>query len=231
MVISDQILRHRALFITGTDTGVGKTTVACAIARGWVAQAHDVCAMKAIASGGRTNKRGEFLCDDSKLLAAESTPRGALAYEGVSGLRIVSPLLGFSQPIAPVSAAKHDGKVLDYRGILKSLRSLKEQCAVERINLLVEGAGGALVPLSKSRTVADLIADMQVPAVIVARTELGTINHTLLTVEALRARGIPIAGVVLNRMRTGALKPVEVAGINEIRMMLPKKIPLVQAWE
>ncbi|MCC7390934.1 AAA family ATPase, partial [Candidatus Sumerlaeota bacterium] len=81
------------------------------------------------------------------------------------------------------------------------------------------------------RTVADLIADMQVPAVIVARTELGTINHTLLTVEALRARGIPIAGVVLNRMRTGALKLVEVAGINEIRMMLPKKIPLVQAWE
>ena len=66
---------------------------------------------------------------------------------------------------------------------------------------------------------------------IVARTELGTINHTLLTVEALRARGIPIAGVVLNRMRTGALKLVETAGINEIRMMLPKKIPLVQVWE
>ncbi|MCC6545774.1 dethiobiotin synthase [Candidatus Sumerlaeota bacterium] len=231
MHLTQQLLRHKTIFVTGTDTGVGKTTVACAIARAWVAAAHDVCGMKAVASGGRVNTRGEFLCDDSKLLAADSTPRGALVYQEVTGLRIVSPLFGFARPIAPVSAAKFDGMKFDYSTLTRKLKALHSACKARKVNLLIEGAGGALVPLSTTKTVADLIATLAIPAVIVARTELGTINHTLLTVEALRARKITIAAIVLNRMKKGALSLVERASVDEIRMMAPKSIPIICNWE
>ncbi len=105
-------------------------------------------------------------------------------------------LYRFADPVAPGVAAEREGQVIDLDRIWDRLQTLE---AGRPDLLLVEGAGGLLVPLGAGRTMADLVRELALPLIVVARDGLGTINHTLLTVEVAISRGLPVAGIVLSR--------------------------------
>jgi dethiobiotin synthetase len=164
----------RGLFITGTDTGVGKTVAAAAVLHRYRAVAR-LRYWKPIQTGIEQD-------DDTE----EVRRLGACADHEIFGEGVRLQL-----PLSPHLAAKCAGKTIDLRALLASLP------AGEDTRWIVEGAGGLLVPVSDSETMADWIALLGLPALVVARTSLGTINHTLLTLEALRARSLRIAGVLM----------------------------------
>ena len=172
----------RGLFVTATDTGVGKTEVACAIVRAARAAGLDVGAMKPAQSG---HARGE----------PSDAERLGEAAGGADPMDLVCPYT-FAAPLAPAVAARLEGVEVSLPRILAAARAL----AARHAALVVEGAGGLLTPLSERETYADLARALALPVLVVARAGLGTVNHTALTVEALRARGLEVAGVVLNRL-------------------------------
>jgi dethiobiotin synthetase len=172
----------RGLFVTGTDTGVGKTEVACAVVTGARAAGLDVGAMKPAESGATPGEPS----DSERLRAAAG---------GGDDPALVCPYR-LSAPLAPAVAARLEGIEIRLEAVLAAARAL----AARHAALLVEGAGGLLVPLTARETYADLAVALGLPVLVVARAGLGTVNHTALTVEALRARRLPIAGVVLNRV-------------------------------
>lgn len=175
--------RWRGLFVTGTDTGVGKTVMTAAIAAALRSEGRNVGVWKPIQSGGLL---GKGTTDAERLL------RGTGIVERPEQ---VAPFT-FAAPLAPALAAMQAGVSLTMAGLLAAGEPLAERYDT----LLIEGAGGAAVPLTSDALVADLIAELGVPALIVARCGLGTVNHTLLTAGLLRQRGIPIAGVVMNEV-------------------------------
>ncbi len=171
----------RGLFVTATDTGVGKTEVACAIVRGHRALGLDVGVMKPAQSGVA---RGE----------PSDAARLAEAAGGGDPMELVCPY-SFEPPLAPAVAARLAGRRIEVSHLLAAARAL----AARHAALVVEGAGGLLAPLTDEVTYADLAVALAMPVLVVARAGLGTVNHTALTCEALRARGLAVAGVVLNR--------------------------------
>ena len=172
------------LFVTGTDTGVGKTFLAARIARLLHDRRLDVGVMKP-AETGCIVRQGELVPADARQLLAAS---------GASDpLHLVNPYR-FREPLAPMVAAEREGRRIVPNRILSAYRRL----LARHDFLLVEGAGGLLVPLSRTFSYLDLVQAMAIPVLIVARPDLGTINHTVLTVMALHSRDIPVAGIVLN---------------------------------
>lgn len=161
----------RGFFVTATDTGVGKTFITTALAAALRARDRDVAVFKPVQSG-----------------AAADDPSGDAALLGADCV------YAFAAPLAPLVAARAEGRTIELEPILARAREL----AREHELLLVEGAGGLLVPLAEDLDLADLAVALGLPLVIVARAGLGTVNHTLLTIEAARARGLELAGVVLN---------------------------------
>jgi dethiobiotin synthetase len=161
----------RGFFITGTDTNVGKTVVTAALARALRARDEKVTVFKPVQTGALVDDAA----GDAALLGAEC-------------------VYGFAAPLAPIVAGKLEGKTVEMEQILRRLDRLASSSGT----LLVEGVGGFLVPLADNLTVADLARSIGLPLVIVARSTLGTMNHTLLTIEAARSRDLTIAGVVLN---------------------------------
>ncbi len=200
----------KAFFITGTDTGVGKTTVACALLAAGRARGLRVLGMKPIETGCVAGPdgipraldaialeraaRGEDLHDRDGNRPAAPTARGA------SRAAALYNIYRFAEPLAPSVAAELEGAAVALAPILRGvdrLRSLAPDL------LLVEGAGGLLVPLTTSIDMADLAAALAIPLIVVARDGLGTINHTLLTLEAAAVRGLEVAAVVLSGATTG----------------------------
>ncbi len=177
----------QGIFITGTDTGVGKTYVASGIASALSRSGVDVGVMKP-AETGCSRRKGQLV------------PRDALALMKASGasdpLDLVNPYR-FRPPLAPSQAATLAGKRIDTRVILSAYRELSRRHDV----MIVEGAGGIMVPLRNDFTYLDLVRALRLPVLIVARPGLGTINHTLLTISALQQSSVPIAGVVVNCAR------------------------------
>lgn len=171
------------LFITGTDTDVGKTWVTCLIARA-VGCNHRVGVYKPACSGGLSRDGDEFWPDIRALSRATGNryPPERICPQA------------FSAPLAPPVAAALEGREVDR----ELLRTGADWWTPRTDLLLVEGVGGFLCPMTPEETIADLAADFDYPVVVVARASLGTINHTLLTIEAIRSRGIRVAGVVLN---------------------------------
>jgi dethiobiotin synthetase len=169
------------LFVTGTDTGVGKTEVSCALLAEARAGGLDVVAMKPAQSGLTPGEPS-----DAERLRA--------ACGGIEPLEAICPYT-FGAPLAPAVAARIEGRALSFDAVLAAARAL----AARHAAILVEGAGGLLVPLTDEHTYADLAVALGLPVLVVARAGLGTVNHTALTVEALRARGLALAGIVLNR--------------------------------
>ena len=175
----------RGLFITGTDTGVGKTHVSCAIVRDLRAAGHRVGAYKPVCSGVRINAKGRSVWDDVEEL--RHALGGEFSDDQISPQR-------FAAPLAPPIAARQEGRSVDVAELQRGFDDWRSRCEL----LIVEGAGGLLCPLTDDETMVDLAARFQFPLLIVARCGLGTINHTLLTIEVARARGLRVAGILLN---------------------------------
>jgi dethiobiotin synthetase len=174
----------KGIFITGTDTGVGKTVVASAIARLLHLNGVNVGVMKPVTCGCKEEK-GRLVSEDAGLLAWSA---GVAAVDA----DMAPYLLRF--PIAPAEAAIRDGVRIDFRLIAESLACLSSRHEF----VIVEGAGGLMVPLSGELLMADLIRHLSLPILVVARPNLGTINHTLLTCFAARQLDITVNGVVIN---------------------------------
>jgi 8-amino-7-oxononanoate synthase len=175
--IDPRILGAGGLFVTGTGTGVGKTVVAAALARTLERAGLAVAAMKPAQTG-----TGEG-ADDLAFIRAAG---------GVPATRCVAPYV-LRRPLAPSVAARMEGTTLELGRIVDTFRALRTEADV----VVVEGAGGLLVPFSDSADMADLAWALAIPLLVVALPGLGTLNHIALTVEAARTRGLEIAGVVL----------------------------------
>ena len=174
------------LLITATDTEVGKTVITGALAAGLRAKGLDVGVMKPLASGGCVNWRGIETSEDAAFLMEAA---GIDATEA----ELVNPIC-FKPALTPAVAARESGVAVDLDAVRRSYRSLREK----HRHLLVEGVGGMISPLKDDYLLADLAQELALPLVIVARPNLGTINHTVLTVEYARQRGLKVAGIILN---------------------------------
>jgi dethiobiotin synthetase len=163
------------IFVTGTDTGVGKTTLTCLLLCYLIQKGARVAAVKPLSSGGRR---------DAEVLARLQKRKWPLD--------LVNPFW-FTAHLAPGVAARQAGRRIQFVQVLKHLTRMQASCDC----LLVEGAGGLLTPLGEGFTLADLVVDMDGTALVVAANRLGAINHTLLTVSYLRHLGIKKIKVVL----------------------------------
>ena len=176
----------KAVFVTGTDTGVGKTLVAGLLARYLREQGHRAITQKWVQTGIR-----DFPSDiptHLKLMGLEEEAIQQYTHD-------VSPYV-FDLAASPHLAAAHENTRIDTRKIIASFRKLGE--AFDTV--IVEGAGGILVPLNQKRLLIDVVGNLGLPVVIVAANKLGAINHTLLTVEALQTRNIQVLGIVFNTL-------------------------------
>lgn len=172
-----------ALFVTGTDTGVGKTHFCGLMLDYLLRQGVDAAYQKWVCTG-----TGSAVPED---LAACF----AVAGQAVDGNdRDLLVPYSFRFAASPHLAAKIEGALIDTAVIAEQFASLRAR----HQRLLVEGVGGILVPLKEGLLLADLVRDLEIPVLVIARSGLGTLNHTLLTLEALRARKIPVAGVVFS---------------------------------
>jgi len=174
----------RGFFITGTDTGVGKTVVTPALAAKLRAQGYDVVALKPFATGAAVI--------DGRRVSADTLfiEREAQSGEPVEAL---TPVL-LDAPLAPAVAAKLEGRRVDVAAVIEHCR----RAAARHQVALVEGVGGLMVPLNEDMLVADFAASLDLPLIVVARPGLGTLNHTALTVEYARSRGLRLAGIVIS---------------------------------
>ncbi|HXE98611.1 MAG TPA: dethiobiotin synthase [Dongiaceae bacterium] len=175
----------RGIFVTGTDTGVGKTIVAATLARLLRMNGVSVGVMKPVTSGCR-EESGQLVSDDARLLC-----QGA----GISVTEDIAPYR-LREPLAPAEAARIDGVRIDFAAIKASFDRLASLYQY----VIVEGAGGLMVPLSGGLLVADLARELDLPLLVVARPGLGTINHTVLTCFAAQQLGLQVAGVIINGM-------------------------------
>jgi len=178
------IPRAKGLFIAGTDTGVGKTLVAGGIAHILSRQGLKVGVFKPVASGCRRQREG-LVSSDAEFLAC----CGNCQFE----LSVINPVT-FATPAAPVVCEEMEGRRVDYEAIATAYRYICNNCDF----VIVEGIGGAMVPITEHDTILDLAAAFALPAVVVARATLGTINHSLMTIACIRAAGLRVAGVVIN---------------------------------
>ena len=180
--------RARGMFVTGTDTGVGKTVVASALAAWCRRRGLDVGVMKPIATGGRWisgGERGRWVSDDAVALARAAGVDDAWS--------LVNPIC-FKDPLAPWTAARRARVTIRVDAAVSAFRCLHARHDI----VIVEGVGGLLVPLTAHRSVGDLAKRLRLPVLVVARPGLGTLNHTLLSLRYLRALRLPLAGVVIN---------------------------------
>ena len=171
----------RVLVVTGTDTGVGKTVVAAALCAGLRADGRRVAAVKPVLTGLDDAEEARWPLDH-ELLAAAAGARP----EDVAPLR-------FGPPVSPHLAAELSGTAIDPAALVAAVARAAAGAEIA----IVEGVGGLLVPLAPGYAVRDLAADLGLPLVVAARPGLGTINHTLLTVEAARAAGLDVRAIVL----------------------------------
>jgi dethiobiotin synthetase len=172
-------------FITGTDTGVGKTFFTCWLVRAWLVRGHAATALKPISTGDRR---------DAVLLREASG--NALSLDGINPVH-------FREPAAPLLAARAENRSVDFTALNREIEALRARFS----HLAVEGVGGWRVPLAPGYDVRDWARDLGFPVVVVARGSLGTLNHTLLTVDSIRAAGLACAGVVVNAGPEEGLSP------------------------
>jgi dethiobiotin synthetase len=175
----------QSIFITGTDTGVGKTLIAGGLAACSRSGGSRVGVMKPVESGCRRTDQG-LQPDDALFLKKMAASADAL--DDIVPYRL-------EQPLAPSVAAALSGLAIDFAVIKEAYRRIARQKDL----VLVEGAGGLLAPIAGQLTGVDLIRLLQIPLIVVARNALGTINHTLLTVEHARRSGLTVLGIILNQ--------------------------------
>jgi dethiobiotin synthetase len=185
MPINLNLPKKPGLFVTGTDTGVGKTLIAGAVARILTEDGRKVGVFKPIATGCKRGWEGmvsgdtEFLCfcANSDLHLSTVTP------------------VGYVTPAAPIVSAAKEKQDIDFAKIATAYEQI---CQVSDV-VIVEGIGGVRVPLTSEFDLLDMAVEFSLPVVIVARPDLGTINHTLMTIDCVRSANLKIAGVIINR--------------------------------
>ena len=164
-------------FITGTDTGVGKTRVACLILETLRADGIDAVGYKPVSTGDRS---------DAERLATAS---GGMPLDEINPVHLQNAL-------APAVSAMLENRTVDCAALIEGYQKLAAKHEV----VIVEGAGGWEVPLADGYRISDLAADLALPVVVVAANRLGALNHTLLTIAAIRARDLECAGIYLNQL-------------------------------
>lgn len=178
-----QTTRPGGFFITGTDTEIGKTHIACCIAQGLIQQGIKVSPRKPIASGCVRQTDGSLLSDDAERLRLAS--QSSDAHDNLCRYR-------FEDPISPARASQQMQPPLD-------LAQLVTACEVPSHTFaIIEGAGGFLSPLTHDALNADLAAKLAYPIILVVGNRLGCLNHALLTIEAIEARGLTLHSLVVN---------------------------------
>lgn len=208
--------RLAGLMVVGTDTEVGKTLVAGAIARHLRRMGRKVAVFKPAATGCRRD-RGQLVSADAEFLAA--------CADSTQNLSEIAPVR-YSAALAPNVAAGIEGRAVDLEAIFDAYRGLSDHGEL----VVVEGIGGLLCPITDDFWVVHFAKMIDLPVIIVARAGLGTINQTLLTLHAARVAGLKIAGVVVNRYPVGATadeaattNPAQIAqrGKTELLAMVP----------
>ena len=186
MPSNESRVTSNGFFVTGTDTGVGKTLIACSLLRAFAARGFRAVGMKPVASGAVPCGNGLVHDDVERLIAAGNVtaPR-----------EHVNPYC-FTPPIAPHIAAAEAGMKIDLDHIGRCFNALTERADV----VIVEGVGGFRVPLSLGADTAQLAARLALPVVLVVGVRLGCLNHALLTAEAIAGRGLMLAGWVANHV-------------------------------
>ncbi|MEW5766038.1 MAG: dethiobiotin synthase [bacterium] len=180
------------LFITGTDTGVGKTVVAAGLTRAYRDMGHRVGVMKPVSSGAIKTPTSGLECRDTRLLIEASGIQ-----EEVS---LINPYC-FEEALAPAAAASLAKIEIEVGKILEAYHLLAQGYDP----MIVEGVGGLLVPIRKDYLVIDLVRDLNLPLLVVARPGLGTINHTCLTVKYALKEGIRVVGIIINGLKKAGL--------------------------
>jgi dethiobiotin synthetase len=176
-----------AWFVTGTDTGVGKSLVACALMWHLRARYARIAGMKPVAAGSQRGPDGQWNNEDVWALQAAATvdlPQS-----------LVNPYL-LNAPVSPHIAAQRDGIRIELEAIVHACTSLRAQTDA----LVVEGAGGFRVPLSATQDGADLAVALDLPVILVVGLRLGCLNHAMLTAESIAARGLRLVGWVANHI-------------------------------
>lgn len=192
------VFPQRGVFVTGTDTGVGKTRIAASLVAGWRETGVDAVPMKPVQTGCRFT-RGRLVSPD----LAVSLKAAGLA-PGSDEIADMAPFC-YRPACSPHLAAKQAGNPVRIPAIAKAFDRLRRRHA----GVVVEGAGGIAVPLNGRQTMLDLMVRLQLPVLLVARPGLGTINHTLLSLEALRRARLHILGVVVNQPEPGKWGMIE----------------------
>ncbi|MFH1077486.1 MAG: dethiobiotin synthase [Pseudomonadota bacterium] len=185
------MIKHKGVFIAGTGTSVGKTLVCGCLARFLKMRGVRIGVQKWVSTGNKEISNDMAFC--SSML---SEP-----LQSLHPMSLISPYT-FAYPASPHLAAELEGTTINEDRIIQSYRDLSKHYEL----LLVEGTGGVMVPLTRDSLFIDIVARLKLPTLIVSLSGLGTINHTLLTIEALRTRDIPILGVVFNL--TGREDPI-----------------------
>ena len=180
----------KGVFITGTDTGVGKTFFACKLAALLRDSGYRVGVMKP-AESGCAEREGKLYPEDATLLKKASASQDPLDK--------ICPYQ-FREPLAPNVAAQREGITLDIDRLIDVYNEISSTHDIT----LVEGAGGLMVPLLPSYTYADFARVLKLPVLVIAANRLGVINHLVLTLEHARCKGLSVLGYVLNRLESGA---------------------------
>ena len=173
---------NRTLFITGTDTTIGKTTITAALLLALQQRGKSVGVLKPVETGVDVEHREHS--DTDRLRRLLSPPP---SFDSVC-------LYAFPQHLAPLAAARKTGKTIDLSRIRSHMHELTQQYSF----LLIEGAGGIFTPISTRHTMRDFVAFLNIPCLIVGQTGIGGVNHCLLTIEALLQAGITVCGIALN---------------------------------
>jgi dethiobiotin synthetase len=202
----------RGLFVTGTDTGIGKTIVAAALLRAYVASGRRAVGMKPVSAGFA---EGSAVNADVAVLQAAGNVAAPHADRNPFAL---------AQPIAPHLAAAEEGVVIDLEAIAAAYARLAARADI----VIVEGAGGALVPIDARNDMLDIAARLRVPVLLVVGMRLGCLNHALLSAAAIGARGLRLAGWVANEVDPRML--ARQANVDALARRLPAPLLAQLPW-
>jgi len=213
----------KGFFITGTDTGVGKTIISAALITAARMIGLKSCGMKPIETGC-TRKKLKVKSLKLKIQDRDLTPHDGMFLKKIAGvnasLDLITPVR-FENPLAPLTASEIEGRAVDIATINKAYQKLSRQYDA----MIVEGIGGLLVPIRRNYFVLDLASDLGLPIVVVAKPGIGTINHTMLTVNYALKAGLTVAGIIINYVRPPEGTPAEATNPAIISRISP--VPLL----
>ncbi|MCM0758395.1 dethiobiotin synthase [Sporomusa sphaeroides DSM 2875] len=198
---------QKGLFITATDTGVGKTVISGAIAAALKRRGINVGVVKPVASGGRVNTSGQPVSEDVTFLMAAAGMAEERRQE-------VNPVC-LAAALTPAVAAAECGMTIDVTKLITACRAMLHQSELT----VVEGVGGMAAPVWKDYLVADMMLELKLPVILVVKPNLGTINHTVLAAEYARQRSIPLAGIIVNCWDEAAATVLERSNLAYIKLL------------